>query len=350
MHDGAWGPTHKNRLRAKVEPAEEWFNPDWEVWEARQYLRNERNLKPGTTRKYLAHWEFMANYEPQPVEFRSTAWELVTSYRLYFQYRRDHDDTTGRGGLVNDDKAIKAFAAFMGLPENIWPSVPKGGGSGSMNDVPSPEQVHELLCEIQYAPQPNRNPEHHFVKYALAFAYGIGLRCPDELYTLRVDDFDPESQTLEFIQRKKSGRPNLVYVEPDWLATSRRHASLTNWIDTWRPKLDPKTDAMFPNPETGEEFASKKTLGQAIKRRVKPHAEWFDLRHCRHWCATARLIQTHDEKAGYNFDQIANWLGHKSTERVRNTYAKNVEVWHHSHGDDWLIRAWQNAPTTSGGS
>lgn len=346
---GAWGQTHRSRLRARIEPVEQWFNPDWQTWEARDYLRDQRNLAEDTVRKYLAHWQFMATYEPQPVQFQSTAWELVVTYRQYFHYRRDHDPDANHGALVNDDKAIKAFAAFMGLPENIWPAVPKDAGHNKTRNLPSPEQVHRLLHDVQYAPQPKRDPTHAFVKYALVFAYGIGLRCPDELYTLSVTDYDPDVRTLDFIQRKKSGRPNLIYVEPKWLAKSQRHASLENWINVWRPKLDPKTDAMFPNPETGRAFASKKTLGQAIKDRVKPHASWFDLRHCRHWCATARLIETYDEKAGYNYDQIADWLGHKDTKRVRNTYAKNTRVRHQSLGDDWLIRAWQKPPTGSRG-
>src|SRR5207249_3582580 len=125
---------------------------------------------------------------------------------------------------------------------NVWPVSPPRI-QATRDRIPTPEEVHAML-HTDYTPNAKRSIENAWVKHVLAMHFGLGLRSPKEFWYLKAADFDPGSGILRVTEPKKQHRVRTVYVEPSWLADSRRHLSLRGWL-RWRAKLDSSSEAMF---------------------------------------------------------------------------------------------------------
>lgn len=326
----AWGPSWSTRLQAQLERLEPLWQADWTETDLRIWWTDFQENQESTLEKRLTHLDFMASYEAAPVELHGSLRDLVESFYLYYRVRKTEDPDAGHGALANDLKAIKTLGGWFGIPTEVWPKVPSPPDEERW--LPSPEQVYDLL-HTQYEPNASRDPANALIVYLLVFDFGIGVRFPSEAYAARVHDVDLDNRTLLIREPKKGDKTRRIYVEPEWLIDGRTRLSMRNWL-RWRDKMDPTTDALFPRPD-GTAWPSKEALNQHLKRRVKPHFEWFYSYLGRHWCATARLIDWQD------YGRAADWLGHAKVDRVRNEYGREWRVWRQTHGDDWLERAWQ---------
>lgn len=329
----AWGPSWHARLKQTLNRIEDLYNPDWNEWELQTWLETHQRLAPATVGKYLRHLRFMAEYRPMPVAVHGSLEELVQTFYGYFRYRETVDDDAGHGSLINDVKTIKTLGAYLGIPEGIWPKAP---AAPRRNDrwLPRPEDVWHVL-HTQYAPNAARNPENALAVYIAASCFFFGLRGPSELGELRVDDLDLSDGTLVVTEPKKTYSRRTVYIEPTWFVSHPARLSLRNWVECWRPKLEPQTDQLFPSPD-GSEWPSKYQLGKWVKQTLQDHHDWWTFRLCRHWCATARLIEW-----DYDHHRVAEWLGHEKADRVRNRYARSARVFEKRYGNAWNLRAFQ---------
>jgi len=330
MHD-AWGPSRSTRLQTLLERFEGVWDEEWREEDLRFWWTEFEQNKESTLEKRLNSLEFMATYEPAPVQLHGSLRDFVESFLIYWKVRKTQDSDAGHGALQNDLKAVKTLGSWFEIPDGIWPKAPAPPDED--RDLPSPEQVYDLL-HTQYEPNASRDPANALIVYLIVWAFGIGARIPSEAYAARVQDVDLEAGTVLIREPKKGDRTRRLYIEPEWLCTGRTRLSLANWL-TWRDKMNPTTDALFPRPD-GSAWPSKKALNQHLKRRVKEHHGWFNGRLGRHWCATARLIEWDGD-----YGRAAEWLGHEKQDRVRNVYGRAHRVWKQTYGGDWLERAWQ---------
>lgn len=92
--------------------------------------------------------------------------------------------------------------------------------------------------------------------------------------------------------------------------------------------------------DTGEPFDSKGGIAEFLGKRVKPRFPWFYLYLGRHWCANARLIDT-----GFDYIQVADWLGHESVNMLRREYEHNARLHQRLYGNNWIARVSRRAKT-----
>lgn len=327
----AWEDPRLARLRDQIEKLDE-SDADWTWDELRYWCRKHKRLKESTWKGHRRQLRFMATYEDQPVIIDGTRSQLVRSFYLYFDYREDHDDNAGPGALKNDIRAVKLLGSFLGIPDNVWPTQPKV--SREQKKIPPPEAVSEML-HWEWTPNPRRKYRNGLVRYFLFFSFMLGLRSPSELYQLSVHDINLDRGTIVVTEPKKGNERRTVYVEPERLMDGHKNYSVEKWLHTWRPKCDPETDALFPQPD-GTAYSSKFALRQGVMRVVDRHPEfsWVHPYLGRHWSVNARLIDW-----DFDYDRVANWHGHESVDRTRNSYESGARVLKKSYDDNWLMRA-----------
>jgi integrase len=310
--------------------------PQWTEDDLRNWLSDDRGKAVTTTDDRLRHLRFMETYPGQPVMLHGTRYQFVLSGRLYYAVRKDQDP--GYGALQKDLKCLKTVGGFLGLPRDIWPVAPPSP-QGTSKWVPTPEQVYGLL-HADYARDPKRSVVNAWVRHVLAVEFGVGMRPPKEVWFMKADAYNADTGLLTVIEPKKRHRARTLYVEPTWLAHSRRNLSLSGWL-AWRRKLDPTSDAMFPNPETGRDFPSPEAFNAYLNRLVQPKFPWFHGYLARHWCCYARIIAGGFTDTSYNL--VAEWLGHESVDMTRDTYGPAARAYAKSpqYGTNWLSRAFR---------
>lgn len=296
-------------------------------------MLDDQEKAPKTVEDRLRHIRFLETYPGQPVMLHGTRYQFLLSGRLFYAVRKASG--AGPGALKKDLKSLKTLGKFLGLPKEVWPvSPPMTRGIKSF--VPTPEEVRELL-HTDWTPNAKRNIENLWIKHVLAMHFGLGCRPPKEFWVMKVDAWDSEAGILTVIEPKKRHRIRRIYVEPTWLAHGTNRPSLDSWMKH-RQRLGNKTDAMFPNPLTGEAFPSPEAFTAFLAGRVKKRFPWWHGYVARHWCSYARLIDGGLTDSNYN--EVAEWFGHDSVDMTRDTYGPAARTYAKSprYGTNWLSR------------
>jgi integrase len=332
----AWN-TFASRLRTKLEALKD-PTPDYTMDELIMYLRDYRRRGPDTIRKRVNQLGFMELHPQMPVKLHGTRFELVNTFYLYVRYREDVE-SAGYGALKNDHKAIRSLGDFLGVPKEVWPTAPTSPSTDE-RELPTPEQVYDLL-HASYSTKPTVDYKHHLVRGLLLLDFAVGVRFPSEAHMLELTDFNPDRHTLVVSEPKKSGRRRTLLLEPEWLCCSSRHPSLANYLD-WRSKVaEPSEKAFFLRPN-GEPFETKYGIRNFLNKAVKPQFPWFHPYLGRHWCANARLIDS-----GFNYIQVADWLGHEDVNMLRRAYEHNARIYERLYGTGWIDRIGRRRNVTS---
>jgi hypothetical protein len=115
-------------------------------------------------------------------------------------------------------------------------------------------------------------------------------------------------------------------------ATSR--ASLANRL-TWRDKLGPSTDHLFPKPD-GTAWRRKENLANWLRTRVVDKFPWWSPNLARYWGINARLIDS-----GFDAYRLAEWTSHSSFGWIKDHYAPRARALKVAYGDRWVAGAFQ---------
>lgn len=352
--EAGWDVAANVKLQATLRALREGSASNWTMDEFIQYLLFYKRRKPKTVDDYRRQLNFMARHAIAPVQLKGTRTELVESFSMYVTVREQVEGCPPTS-LKNDHHAIRALGAFLGIPDNVWPTCPTVVVKES-RWVPRPEQVYELL-HSQFGT--TRSYEHQLTRYMLAYSFGIGVRPPSELLTIRVPDIDLDNGVIVITEAKKGSRRREQVIKPRWLCDAENRLSIKRWIEGPRNLCNPQTDALFPNVD-GHPFTTTEACGQFLKRHVcgderrewrcwdeddprpGPRFPWYQPYISRHWSCNARLIETAYRVKGqwqYDWNAVARWHGHESVKMTMNTYARAVEVNHQKYGDNWLTRA-----------
>ncbi|MCA1812016.1 MAG: hypothetical protein LC623_08410 [Halobacteriales archaeon] len=341
----AWDASKRPGLQRLLEELKNEENdPKWTEQDFRDWMLNDQEKAERTVTGTVRQLRFMAGYKGQPVMLHGSRWQFVMSGRLYYQVRKDRQ--SGSSALGNDLKALRLLSRFLGIPKEVWPVSPPMP-QRHRERIPTPEEIHGLLHTTYARDHKHAGAiENAWVRHVLAMHFGLGLRSPKEFWFLRATDFDPTTGILLVTEPKKRHRERTIFVEPTWLAKSRRHLSLEGWLK-WREKLNPEGKAMFPNPLTGKDFPTPEAFKEFLVGRVKPRFPWFHPYLGRKWCVYARIIDAGFTDSAYN--QVAEWFGHESVDMTRDTYGPAARAFSKSpqYGEDWLSRAFQQPRPTS---
>lgn len=338
-HDMAFirGPDYPARLRTILSEQTQDKKYAWTIDQFEWWMPDWKNLQPSTRTSRLATLARLAGHPVHPVVLQGMAAEIVTSFYHHYRHRRDVEGKSP-AALSNDFKAIRLLGAFLGIPDNAWPTQPPVPRKAKKM-LPSPEEVYDLLHD-QYTPDARNSYENALIRYLLAVDFGLGLRYPNEAWSLRVQDVDLDSHTVVVTENKKRGSTRRLLIEPTWLCCNHTTLSLRNWLD-WRSKVDVGgTDALFLKPD-GQPFRSANYLRVWLAQRVQPKYPWFTGYTGRRWCANARLIDS-----GFDHARVADWLGHEGVDMLRRHYEQDARLHEKMHGKDWISRAFRRPRST----
>lgn len=332
----AWGVDNATRLRATIERLRSEPTPSWTETDLQVYLARYKRRRQSTIDARLRQLRFMAQHPVEPVRLHDTREELVNSFYRYVTYREESEGAPATA-LGNDHTAIRVLGDFLGVPDNVWPTMPTRVRHDDLK-LPTPEEVYDLL-HADWTPNPKHTYTNHLIRALLVFDFLIGPRFPSEAYALRLADFDPERHVLTITEPKKSGRRRTLLIEPEWACCSPRHASLANYL-AWRDKVDPQRqqEAFFLTAK-GQPFASKFSMERLFYKHVVPRYSWLNPYLGRHWCANARLVEW-----GHDYNRVADWMGHESVNMTRRAYEHCARLHERLYGGKWLLRAARKTP------
>lgn len=334
----AWNRDTASRLRADVKTLRESDLKKWDWSAFTVWLRHEQRLKATTIAQRRRDLVRMASHPTHPVKLQGRGEDITASF-VDFAFHREEEEGKAPTAVVNDYKAFRLLAAFLGLDAKALPKPPTVVAK-ARPELPSPEEVHALLRHKFFPGDTQRSYENALVQYLCAASVGLGVRATSELHALKLSGFNPERHTLVIEEPKKGSPTRRIYVEPTWLCCGSNVLSLGNWL-RWRDKVDPerREEAFFLRPD-GRPFPSKEAMSAflwgAVPRDVFP---WWSPNLGRRWCATGRLIMW-----GWDYYRTAQWLGHSDVEMLRAHYDVESRLHARLHGEDWLYRAFHGKP------
>lgn len=345
IREFGWNKTTMQIMDAQLRSFRDGTADQWTMDDFVYYLTFYKRRAKRTVANYRSQLGLMARHPVVPVELHGSRADIISNFSMYVNYR-EHEEHTEAGALATDHKAIRALGAFLSIPDNVWPGMPKAVSTES-RWVPDPEQVNEIL---QADHGPRRSYECHLARYMLAYSFGIGVRPPSELHSAKVDDVDLKHGVLIIEETKKAGTRRELVVSPDWLISGRTRLSLKNWIEGPRNLCEPRTNALFPNVD-GQPFRTREAMRNFLVRQVRGDPrdkavplkfDWYQPYVARHWSVNARLIESARVVQGqtiYDWNAVARWHGHESVKMTMSTYGRAVEVNHRKYGAEWLSRA-----------
>jgi hypothetical protein len=142
--------------------------------------------------------------------------------------------------------------------------------------------------------------------------------------------------TVIITEQKKHMSQRTIVVRKE-IATSKRHKSLKNWVDIWRPRIENQysKDYLFIQP-SGKPWTIRH-LGHVLStlgKQVFPYFHPYDMRH---WGAIAWLIHTKHQNKSYDPYWVRNWLGHENIETTMK-YLRFADQYYLACPVDWINR------------
>lgn len=258
-----------------------------------------------TAREYADDLRRLEGHNERPVNLHPPDQD---AWKRHIIWRKEQGNTAT---LNRQRAALRTLFDFFrethgGAPD--WPTLER-----TFEDSPDPirlpgDDIVRSLWEREWFPKDRVKTK--LMQYMLRFLFLSGVRPPSELIALRVDDIDLETRELRVPQPKKGGEVNPRPRQPEHLISATNRKSLRVWIETWRPRLEPETDALFPD-WNGEEWLSPDSrdprgrLRNWLRHHGKKVWEPFKPYHGRHWFATTMMAQ------GRRVHTVADELGDK---------------------------------------
>lgn len=301
---------------------------EWTKEELLIFGASRPNTSANTVNKYWDQLERMHRWgvslwPPNPDE-----------YRAFMAHKKEQGLS---GSTLNVYKyAYELLQEFLDAktgPE--WSPVDFGGAYTHERgpiELPPNDLVPEFWAYDYFPRDPVKT---RYAQYLFRFALFTGVRVPSELAVLTWDKVNFETRTIKVVQPKKGFKVNLRCNQPEHVLTARNAKSLKLYKETLWPKLDPKTDHVFPRPWNGNSWVDPhkdnpfKNLGAWMKRHGTKVWPGFWPYATRHWFATELQRQTG------NIHHVARELGdtvatadetYIDRETLRSDYARTWDV------------------------
>jgi integrase len=232
--------------------------------------------------------------------------------------------------LRHIQQAVWMFNRAFGIKAGDWFYTLQAPPTKNICRVPLPEVVYKFThydypgCSVY---------ERTLLQYIYSLGFYTGARAPNELWRMRVDDFEafPNGKGLLLIRETKENREREVLL-PAAFATSPRHKSLKNWIDHQRPESD--SDALWIHKD-GSPFTIR-SLGKFLSQNGKNVWPQYHPYTMRHYAAIAQIIEakvTKDDELGKR--SVQEFLGHTS-HKSTDFYIVHARKYFELHPDSWI--------------
>jgi hypothetical protein len=178
-----------------------------------------------------------------PVNFNNLDY---TDFIRHMDYR-ERVEKASPDALKNDWKVMKMFLRAYNI--NNWSYRPPPGPKPAIRILPLPEVVNK---RYNYKYSKDRY-EKKLYQYLFYYGFLVGVRTPSEILELKTTDvyFEDFGRSYLIITEPKKYKSKRVVVPRSTIMTSRRHKSLKNYIDCWRPKVENQHsgDTLFLRPD-----------------------------------------------------------------------------------------------------
>lgn len=296
---------------------------DIAIWAERR-----RRLSQSTIQKRLRYARFMETH-PCPVDFRNPTFE---NFIRHCDYREEIEQATP-GAMKHEWKTMRMFLQAYGIPLDTWPYRPPTSVLRKPRILPYPDTVRQFFY-YDYTDDRYTNALYQYLFY---LNFMIGWRVPSEICEMRLSDvhFDGKGRgsiTITETKKRKSQRT----IHPEYfILDSKSHKSLKNWIDKWRPRVENQysEDALFLY-SNGKPVTTRR-VGHILSQQGKKIWPYFHPYDTRHWCATARLIETKIQSGSYDVEYVRNWLGH-TTITTTQIYTSHADQYYRQCPVSWI--------------
>lgn len=318
MVDLAYELDHVNRLNYPIvlDPKEASFI-DIAV---HAHLRQRLSIE--TIEKRIRYAKFMETH-PCPVDFRNPSYANFVRHMDY----REQIEKASPHALAHERKTWETFLRAWGM-EKKWPKykLPKMPKFKDPH-IPSPEGVYKQIYHT-YSKDPYTNA---LIQYLHCHSYGFGWRMESEPCVMTVSKVNFEMGKVVIVQPKLDNSERVIIPEKPFL-TSRRHKSLKNWIDKWRPKVENQHsgDYLYLRPD-GRPFTTD-TMRMMLCRATRKIDPDYKPYNVRHWCCVARLIEW-----DLNIIKVSDFIGHEKIQTTRE-YLRTAKQYYSQDKTSWLKR------------
>jgi len=290
-----------------------------------------QRLSPTTAHNRITTLQRITNH-PSPINLADPTLE---QWIRHSDYREQIENATH--ALHNEWKAIRTLLKAYNIP--IWNYQPPTLPGRQRRTIQKPETIRQMI-HTRYTGQ--KHIDTH-LQYILLATYMIGLRNPSETALLQTTDVDLDIGIITITEPKKRGSTRDVYPTPQYM-TGRNCKSLRNWIDHIRPRYTSQhsQEALFITLQ-GHPF-TKNYLRKYLTENIKPKYPEYQPYLCRHWAATAKLIQEYITTKNWNKPRVQRWLGHEH-ETTTDTYISQAENYLRRYPFDWFHHVLKK-PTT----
>lgn len=278
---------------------------------AEQGLRTSPDESASTVEQTLNQIRYLENPDDgPPVDLRPPDEE---SYRRHV-YERKTQGATGTA-LNHYRLAMKRLLKFLNIP--IWDCLEDPFEETSPDWTLPPEETVPRFWK-----EPLHDDPYLAATFAHIFHFGfnVGVRPPSEIVALDLEDVDFEARRIRVTEVKKGGDTRSIEGVSPYIITASNSRSLRNYVENWRPKVDPdeEKDAFFLNSE-GERFGRDYLRIELSKRgkEVWPQFSPYTMR---------RFFATHFLMANdYNIYATAERLG-DDVSTVKERYLEKARV------------------------
>jgi integrase len=267
---------------------------EWSYEDLEAYTASRPSTGASTARKYRGKLERLEDHDEHPVSLHPPDQD---AWRRHIVFRKN----AGQGGTLNIQRAA-LLVLFEWLEEETgvalrWATL-EHTFSAERDPITLPPE--DLVPEFwQHTYFPRDRTKTKLAQYLMRFCFLAGPRPPSEPAVLPTDGVKLDTRELQIHQPKKGGRINYRPQQPAHLMTASNAKSLRLWIEDWRPRLEPNTDALFPDFR-GEPWPSQAAndpynrLGCWLRERGTDVWEGFHPYCARHWYATTMMRQCRD--------------------------------------------------------
>ena len=294
----------------------------------RIHAREEQDLSPTTIEKRLRYLHYIETH-PYPIDLRNPT---ETECIRHLRYRLYHEKPPATNHALRHEKlALNMLRQAYGLPPITY-KLPRHIPNKKMI-IPLPDTVRELWHH-KYSKNKYTNKLY---QYIFRTSFLLGIRMPSELTNLTTDDiyYNRNGTAVITITEAKKRNSQRTLILPTWIATDKRHKTLQNWTDSWRPQKENRysDNHLFIQPN-GKPFTPAhlaKNLRHYGKQVWGPYHPYCS----RHWSAVARLIEEYHTHHHWNVYTVQNWHGHSSIKSTEQ-YIKHAEQYYQIQPFSWI--------------
>ncbi len=286
---------------------------------------HKKRKSENTVKKRIAIAKRMNKHPVFPIDLK----QLNPNQIIAYLEHREYTENAGKCAIRNEWNTINMLANAYGKTTETWGYIPPSRPPAKVKIIPLPKTTHTIIHH-KYSKNKYTNALY---QYILMHGFLIGWR-PSELVIQKVSDINIEEGYMIITETKKHNQLRQIFPEQN-LMTKKQCKSLKNWIDNWRPKVENQHSGDYLYLQTNGRPYTVNYLRKKLSPLVKEIWQPYTLYTMRHWCATARLIQSKVNSKRWDIWEVKDWHGHDKIGTTED-YVKFAKKYYRNAPFDWI--------------